>query len=150
MRTSNFPEGLFRGNINPNEISVRLKCSHELKYKKIEIRDPQEILAYLIRIARNIAIDVYRKRAVGKAHGEKLFHFLVSTQGDESAEIIAERSDLVAYLTNSLSDEERTVIDLHLEEEMTFREIGSILDISTSAAQKQFDRVIKKLRLKLK
>ena len=47
---------------------------------------------------------------------------------------------------NSLTDDERQVVLLHIESEMKFREIADFLCITSDAAQKRYQRAIKKLK----
>ena len=56
-------------------------------------------------------------------------------------------SDLnLFYAFGSLNEDERQVVMLHVESGMKFRKIADFLSITSDAAQKRYQRTVKKLK----
>ena len=56
-------------------------------------------------------------------------------------------SDLnLFYALGSLNEDERQVVMLHVESGMKFRKIADFLSITSDAAQKRYQRTVKKLK----
>ncbi len=61
-------------------------------------------------------------------------------------EDISDAAPLAAELLSRLDDEEREIILLRIYGELSFGEVAKTMGISVFAAQKRFQRVIKKLK----
>ena len=94
--------------------------------------------AWLLRIARNAAIDDARRtRRRGAAAGSE--HEAADTiRTDEAAEL--------RLLVAGLPAAQREAIELRYAGGLTAREIGSVLSISEGAAQKHLERALRALR----
>jgi RNA polymerase sigma-70 factor (ECF subfamily) len=90
--------------------------------------------AWLLRIARNAAIDDARRAA---RHGTTTDH-VEGLNADEHAEL--------RLLVAGLPTRQREVIELRYSAGLTAREIGAVLDISEGAAQKHLERALRALR----
>ncbi|MBQ8432548.1 MAG: RNA polymerase sigma factor [Clostridia bacterium] len=94
--------------------------------------------AWILSVARNRAIDLVRKRRV-TVPLEEITHLSDSQDGMAEDRLFAE-------LTAPLSGEERQLVLLRLHWELSYFEIARIMAISVSAAQKRYQRALKKLK----
>ena len=106
----------------------------------------REERAFLIRLARNCAIDLIRRRGTrGRNHdefaGEIGLLFAPSTEPDEHAF----RTALSAAL-GELPTEQREIVHLKLWEGLTFEEIAQIQNISQNTAASRYRYGLDKLR----
>lgn len=90
--------------------------------------------AWLYRIARNLCYDHLRKAKRERACAE------IPAQAEGRLEYI----ELIA----SLNSVEQEIVTLKIVGGMSHKEIGSVLGISASAAQKRYERAIRALRSK--
>jgi RNA polymerase sigma-70 factor (ECF subfamily) len=91
--------------------------------------------AWLLRIARNAAIDEGRRaarRPVVAVDPE------AATASDDAADL--------RLLVAALPDRQREAIELRYAAGLTAREIGTVLSISEGAAQKHLERALQALR----
>lgn len=97
--------------------------------------------AWVLGIARNQALKLNRDR---KAY--------IPIEELENDARYAERDDaLLSSLTmfdalNTLSDEEQQIVLLRIESDLKFKEIAELLQITTAAAEKKYQRALKKLK----
>lgn len=105
--------------------------------------------AFLIRLARNLAIDVVRRRGARERRenftAEQLSIFAPSNDPDE--EIF--RAGLSSALS-TLPEEQRSVVYLKHWEEMTFEEIADALEISANTVASRYRYALDKLRERLR
>jgi RNA polymerase sigma-70 factor, ECF subfamily len=102
--------------------------------------------AVIFTLTRNLALDALRRRstredALQKFAGESPGWFLPTA--DAEAEEI--RTQITAALA-TLPEEQRSVIHLHVWEELTFREIGELLDLPTQTVASRYRYGLEKLR----
>lgn len=88
--------------------------------------------AWLYRIARNLCYDQLRKAKREQSYAETPARF------DSRLEYIE--------LISSLSPMEQEIVTLKIIGSLTHKEIGSVLGITPSAAQKRYERAISTLR----
>ncbi len=96
--------------------------------------------AWVLSIARNIAIDLYRRR-----------RFECETDAPEETETRFDESTVVSSMEvkkalDSLSDEERQIITMKIYAGLRHREIAELLGITTDACKKKYQRAADKLR----
>jgi RNA polymerase sigma-70 factor (ECF subfamily) len=106
--------------------------------------------AFLIRLARNAAIDLMRRRGVrNKYHDdfgvEGASPFAATTDPDEAAF----RAELSAALAE-LPVEQRAVVHFKLWEGFTFEQIAAALDIPANTAASRYRYALDKLRGRLR
>ena len=111
-------------------------------------RMPRNLKAYAFRTVRNAAIDILRNTQRDYA---------ASTNGkfiyDDRPTALGTAADWIEVLTTSLaslSDNERTVITLHLHSDLTFREIASVLKCPIGSVSSWYQRGTEKLRVRIK
>lgn len=100
--------------------------------------------AFVLAMARHRAIDIIRRR---KDHIDLNDASLSHIESDESREE-ADRliSEDVVHLLSALDEGEKQVIILRIYAEMSFAEVAKAMNISVFAAQKRYQRAIKKLK----
>ncbi len=96
--------------------------------------------AWILSIARNIAIDIYRKRAFDCS----------SEELEEEEHRFDEGSVLVSMevkrALDSLDDEERQIVTLKIYAGLKHKEIAPLLDIKEETCKKKYQRALAKLR----
>ena len=106
--------------------------------------------AYLIRLARNLAVDSIRRRDSRERAKESVAvdqSSIFASAGDPDEELF--RRELAVALKD-LPDEQGTVAYLKLWEGLTFDEIADILDISPNTAASRYRYALDKLRERLR
>lgn len=119
------------------------------KYEKIEIWNPR---GYLLGIANNLIIDEYNKAKKEKkllnniedkelmpVNANKIEDFIIEKVRSEKIP-----NTIVNEVLDEMSKEEKEFIQYRYNDKMKFKEIGTILGISESAAKQ------KNLRIKVK
>ncbi len=98
------------------------------------IKNPR---AWIFRMARNLAIDVLRKKQCSDIDDVTL------SQND--TDFLSTKIDIENALS-SLSVSEREIVSLHIDGGLGFREIGKVLGISLPAAYRKYKGALNKLR----
>jgi len=110
------------------------------------ITNARDHRAYLLRLAHNGAIDLFRRRAVREKYQQ------------EPAELFAETADpdekafreAVTIALEALPPEQRAVVHLKLWEDMTFDSIAEVLAVSINTAASRYRYALDKLRQRLR
>ncbi len=108
--------------------------------KSFSYRKGTNARAWVLSIARNIAIDYYRKRKYECESDE-----LTDAGGrfDEASVLVSME---VKRALDTLSDEERQIITLKVYAGLRHREIAELLGITTENCKKKYQRAADKLR----
>lgn len=106
--------------------------------------------AFLLRCARNLAVDRIRRQAARRRHRqrfgeERLCLFAPAADPDEAAF----RTELDAALAD-LPPEQREVVHLKLWEGLTFEAIAGLLDVPLNTAASRYRYGMDKLRARLR
>lgn len=99
--------------------------------------------AIIFTMVRNLALDALRRRArEGKAlsHWEEQVPTWFEPSHDE------ETQQQVTEALATLPEEQRSVVHLHVWEEMSFREIGELLTLPTQTVASRYRYALEKLR----
>ena len=99
--------------------------------------------AWILSVARNIAIDIYRKRAFD-CSSEELEED--EARFDEGSVLVSME---VKRALDSLDDEERQIVTLKVYAGLKHKEIAHLLDINDESCKKKYQRAIAKLRVLL-
>ena len=108
--------------------------------KAFSYRKGTNARAWVLAIARNIAIDYYRKRRF-ECEADEITD--AEMRFDESTVL---SSMEVKKALDSLSDEERQIITLKIYAGLKHREIAPLLGLTTEACKKKYQRAADKLR----
>lgn len=112
--------------------------------KKVDEYKQKNLLAYLITIAKNKAINEYnRRKKVTKVEDFSEFSYF------EHVEFKAETKELVFLALEELDKEEKDIFLLHVLEELTFREIALIVDKPQGTVGWLYNRAVKKMKRRL-
>lgn len=102
--------------------------------------------AVIFTLTRNLALDALRRRSTRES---ALQRFSEEIPGwflpDTETEAEDTRTQITAALA-ALSEEQRSVIHLHVWEELTFREIGELLQLPTQTVASRYRYGLEKLR----
>lgn len=116
----------------------------------IEERKKNEVKAWLYTVSRNQVIDYYRK--VGgktqKVELEEEFFEVMASDEENHLDILAqdEEYQIVLAAMESLTGEEREIINLRFKEEMQFSEIAGLLGKNEGAIKMTLYRALTKLK----
>ena len=108
--------------------------------KAFSYRKGTNARAWVLSIARNIAIDYYRKRKFECDTDE------ITDAGMRFDESTVLSSMEVKKALDNLSDEERQIVTLKVYAGLKHREIAELLGITTDACKKKYQRAADKLR----
>jgi RNA polymerase sigma-70 factor (ECF subfamily) len=103
------------------------------------------VRAWLLRIARNAAIDASRRRRVTKPF-EAIEGFGIAESSPEARVLDAERSQELRALVAALPDVQRDAVVLRYAAGLSAREIGSVIGKSEAATQKLMTRALARLK----
>lgn len=105
------------------------------------------VRGYLLAATRNQCLHILRQRQLRRQMEEAL-------QSDESERQDEERQELLCELQqiidDNLTEQDKRVLELHYNEEMTYAETATVLGISTAAVNKHITRSLAKIRETLK
>lgn len=93
--------------------------------------------AYVMSITRNTAINLLKKRKNNLSSDE-----IGEVPARDGKLASVEVQDLLAQLT----EEERQIVTLHIYAGLSHRQVAEMLEISPSAAEKKYQRALKKLK----
>ena len=93
--------------------------------------------AFILTIARNNALDAVRKNKN---------HLPIDEEMIITDDEISDAAPFAAELLSHLCEDEREIILLRIYSELSFFEVAKIMNISIFAAQKRYQRVLKKLK----
>lgn len=93
--------------------------------------------AFILTLARHNALDAVRKRKENLPIDEAM----TVTYNE-----ISDAAPIAAELLSRLDEDERQIILLRIYGELPFSEVAKIMNISVFAAQKRYQRVLKKLK----
>lgn len=120
-------------------------------WKNIKKYDPnQEFKTWLLAIAKNTAIDWIRKRkdfVFSSFETEEGKNMLTDFLADyaprpDKIAIQAEDKEFIGWLLDQLSQEDREIISLHYNDNLTFEKIGRILDRPLNTVKSRHHRTL--------
>ncbi len=97
--------------------------------------------AMIFTMTRNLALDALRQRQ----RQEKALEAWEQEQPPDWFEPAADHEALIAALA-ALPEDQRSVVHLHVWEDMTFREIGELLGLPTQTIASRYRYALDKLR----
>ena len=110
------------------------------------IENARDQRAYLLRLAHNGAIDLFRRRAVREKYQQETPElFAESVNPDEKA-----FREMLTVALETLPPEQRAVVHLKVWEDMTFDDIAAVLGVSINTAASRYRYALDKLRQRLR
>ena len=103
----------------------------------------ESVRGYLLAATRNQCLHILRQRKLQQQMEEELRHTAEKSSNEEREELLCE---LQQVINDNLTEQDRRVLQLHYEEEMTYQETATVLGISTSAVNKHITRSLAKIR----
>jgi len=105
------------------------------------------IRGYLLAATRNQCLHLLRSRQLQRQMEEELQRDITANESEEREELLLQ---LQQVIDNNLTEQDRRVLSLHYDEEMTYAETAMVLGISASAVNKHITRSLAKIREALK
>ena len=105
------------------------------------------VRGYLLAATRNQCLHVLRQRQLQRQMEEALQRDEVERQNEEREELLRELQQII---DDHLTEQDKRVLQLHYDEEMTYAETATVLGISTAAVNKHITRSLAKIRQTLK
>ena len=105
------------------------------------------IRGYLLAATRNQCMHMLRSRQLQQQMEKELKTDIAASESEEREELLQQ---LQQVIDDNLTEQDRRVLSLHYEDEMTYQETATVLGISTSAVNKHIPRSLAKIRSTLK
>ena len=105
------------------------------------------IRGYLLVATRNQCLHILRDKQLQRRLKEELQKETVWQKEEERDELLKQ---LQQVIDDNLTEQDRRVLKLHYEDEMTYKETASALGISSSAVNKHITLSLAKIRTTLK
>ena len=103
----------------------------------------ESLSGYLLAATRNQCLHLLRQRQLQQQMEEELRQTAEKSSNEEREELLRE---LQQVINDNLTEQDRRVLQLHYEEEMTYQETATVLGISSSAVNKHITRSLAKIR----
>ena len=105
------------------------------------------VRGYLLVATRNQCLHILRQRQLRRQMEEALERDEYERQDEEREELLRQ---LQQVIDSHLTEQDKRVLQLHYDEEMTYAETATTLGISTAAVNKHITRSLAKIRQTLK
>ena len=105
------------------------------------------IRGYLLAATRNQCLHILQQRQLWRKMEDELKRDVQESRDEEREELL---QALQQVIEDNLTEQDKRVLQLHYDEEMTYQETASVLGISASAVNKHITRSLFKIRQTLK
>ena len=102
-----------------------------------------QLRGYLLAATRNQCLHILRQRQLRRQMEEALQRDEVACRDEEREELLHELQQII---DDNLTEQDKRVLQLHYDEEMTYAETATVLGISTAAVNKHITRSLAKIR----
>ena len=113
---------------------------------KPQIAD-DSIRGYLLAATRNQCLHLLRQRQLQRRMELEMQHRMAECEDAEHEELMQQ---LQHVIERNLTEQDRRVLQLHYDDEMTYQETATVLGISVSAVNKHITQSLAKIRQTLK
>ena len=101
------------------------------------------IRGYLLAATRNQCLHTLRSRQLQRQMEDELRQNIAASESEDREELLQQ---LRQVIDDNLTEQDRRVLSLHYDEEMTYEETATVLGISASAVNKHITRSLEKIR----
>ena len=146
---------IYRSTLDDNLTDDILQETMMIMIDKIgSLKSPEAFWSWIFKISSNCIIDYYRQNSKRKkllSFQDIMIEKAASDNASPEARLMTrELSDTVHQAISMLKPRQRQTISLRCFEDLSFKEIGSILNISEVSARVDFHRGLDKIRQSLK
>ena len=106
----------------------------------------ESVRGYLLAATRNQCLHLLHTRQLQRQMEEELRQDMTLSESEERQELLQQ---LQQVIEDNLTEQDRRVLSLHYEEDMTYSETAKVLGISASAVNKHITRSLAKIRKNL-
>ena len=106
----------------------------------------ESVRGYLLAATRNQCLHLLRSRQLQRQMEDELRQDMALNESEERQELLQQ---LQQVIEDNLTEQDRRVLRLHYEEDMTYSETAKVLGISASAVNKHITRSLSKIRKNL-
>ena len=106
----------------------------------------ESVRGYLLSATRNQCLHLLRTRQLQRQMEDELRQDMALSESEERQELLQQ---LQQVIEDNLTEQDRCVLSLHYEEDMTYSETAKVLGISASAVNKHITRSLAKIRKNL-
>jgi len=106
--------------------------------------------AFLLRLANNLAIDLFRRRGTRERHHDLFAAEIANRFAPAADPDVAAFRERLSVVLGELPAEQRAVVHLKLWAGLTFEQIATTLDVSPNTAASRYRYGIDKLRTRLR
>ena len=103
----------------------------------------ESVRGYLLAATRNQCLHILRQRQLQRQLEEELLQNAEASENEEREELLRELQQVIEA---NLTEQDRHVLQMHYDEEMTYQETATVLGISTAAVNKHITRSLAKIR----
>ena len=106
----------------------------------------ESVRGYLLAATRNQCLHLLRSRQLQRQMEDELRQDMALSESEERQELLQQ---LQQVIEDNLTEQDRRVLSLHYEEDMSYSETAKVLGISASAVNKHITRSLSKIRKNL-
>ena len=106
----------------------------------------ESVRGYLLAATRNQCLHQLRTRQLQRQMEDELRQDMALSESEGRQELLQQ---LQQVIEDNLTEQDRRVLSLHYEEDMTYSETAKVLGISASAVNKHITRSLAKIRKNL-
>ena len=103
----------------------------------------ESVRGYLLAATRNQCLHLLRSRQLQRRMEDELRQDMAESESEERNELLQQ---LQQVIEDNLTEQDRRVLRLHYEEDMTYGETAKVLGISAAAVNKHITRSLAKIR----
>ena len=103
----------------------------------------ESVRGYLLAATRNQCLHLLRTRQLQRQMEDELRQDMALSESGERQELLQQ---LQQVIEDNLTEQDRRVLSLHYEEDMTYSETAKVLGISASTVNKHITRSLAKIR----
>lgn len=112
------------------------------KLDRIDVPDSIQTKAYIIKVIRSTAINIYRKNA-NCVNSLDEYEEFAADSGSDAPFAEFENKDLASKILSDMDEEDAKIVILRGREGLPYREIADIMSLNEGTVRKRFERAKK-------